>query len=234
MFVTRGGRGGGGHRRPTVACRVVARAVVQKATAAGSAPDDHLTAGPHRRVTGARGGRTGDGHRRPTVAHRIVAPAVVQIGSAVSAPDDHLAARPHRRVRVAHGRNRPIVALLPEIRTHRRPDFDIAGAHQGGVVVRRRKHHAAAGHAALTGGIEIRRRRTGGQLDRSHRAIGDHAAGHPARFHPIRHHRVAHGGNALVGRQLLAAVGAVVKPDPQPHVAVVEHARGDRCHVVAQ
>ena len=95
----RGGRAGGGHRRPTVAGRIVAPAVVQIAgVAAVSAPDDHLAARPHRRVIDARGGRAGGAHRRPTVGGRIVAPAGVQIAAVVSAPDDHLAAGPHRRV----------------------------------------------------------------------------------------------------------------------------------------
>src|SRR6185295_7860329 len=82
--------------------RMVARAVVQIAAVIVPAPDDHLAARPHRRVSGARGGRTGGAHCRPTVPRRTVAPAVVEMliatAKLAAAPDDHLATRPHRGV----------------------------------------------------------------------------------------------------------------------------------------
>ena len=63
-------------------------------------PDDHLTAGPHRRVLESPLGRVGGAGGSPTVCAGIVPPARVEPGGATmfSTPDDHFAAGPDRRV----------------------------------------------------------------------------------------------------------------------------------------
>ena len=67
---------------------------------AKSAPDDHFTAGPHRRVNVSASGRVGGARGCPTIRAGIVSPAGVQIAERchVSAPDDHFTAGPDCRV----------------------------------------------------------------------------------------------------------------------------------------
>ena len=79
---------------------------------AGSAPDDHLRTGPHRRVEVAGSGRersARDGY--PAVCRYVVTTSVIQESAAGSTPDDHLRTGPHRRV--ARASSRRVVAFAP-------------------------------------------------------------------------------------------------------------------------
>jgi hypothetical protein len=67
-----------------------------------SAPDDHLSAGPHCRVIVPGRWRIDRARGCPTVCAGAVSPAGVHQGAAAdSAPDDHFAARPYRSVSVS-------------------------------------------------------------------------------------------------------------------------------------
>src|SRR6185503_19500148 len=98
-------------RSPGVGGGIVAAAVVEIHLVLAPAPDDHLGAGPDRRVVqaplrsgGARGGR-------PAIGDRIVAPAAGEVrlrvrgGRVGPTPDDHLAAGPDRGMTGAGGRS---------------------------------------------------------------------------------------------------------------------------------
>jgi hypothetical protein len=64
-------------------------------------PDDHLTAGPHCRVTVAVKGHVCGAGSSPTIGVGIVSPAGVQIPGARSTPDDHFAVCPDSCVNVS-------------------------------------------------------------------------------------------------------------------------------------
>jgi hypothetical protein len=69
-----------------------------------SAPDDHLTAGPHGRVRVASLGCVRGTSRYPTVRAGIVSAPVVKIDRRAAknaTPDDHFVAGPYRGVRVS-------------------------------------------------------------------------------------------------------------------------------------
>ena len=67
-----------------------------------SAPGDHFTASPDRRMIAAHQGT--EGSRDPTICGGIVSPACVQSSLGVkSAKDDHFAAGPDRSVAVSGG-----------------------------------------------------------------------------------------------------------------------------------
>ena len=68
-----------------------------------SAPDDHFTAGPDRRVRAPGSGRVGGAGGCPTVRAGIVSPAGVKNAFPESrpAPDDHFRAGPNPRVTVS-------------------------------------------------------------------------------------------------------------------------------------
>ena len=74
------GRIGGAGGRPISVLGLYRPPVLKYAVAVVSAPDDHLAAGPHRRVIVSRSGRTGGGRGCPTVGAGIVAPAGVRSG----------------------------------------------------------------------------------------------------------------------------------------------------------
>ena len=64
-----------------------------------SAPDYHLTAGPHCGMTESGSGRVGGACRCPTVSNGIISAARVRlVVDATPAPDDHLTAGPNSRV----------------------------------------------------------------------------------------------------------------------------------------
>src|SRR4029077_3221427 len=65
------------------------------------APDDHLTAGPHRGVRYSGRWRVGGAGASPTVCAWIISPAGIQEAAVIAGPDDHLAAGPHCRVNVS-------------------------------------------------------------------------------------------------------------------------------------
>ncbi len=66
-----------------------------------SAPNDHFTAGPDRRVQFSGSGRVGGAGGCPTVGAGVISTAGVQPGVAViAAPDDHFTAGPHCGVTV--------------------------------------------------------------------------------------------------------------------------------------
>src|SRR3954447_1548888 len=89
-------RGAGGC--PTVGAGIVSPASLP---AKVTAPNDHFTAGPDRRMSSSGSGRVGEGGGCPTVGTGIVSPASVEIVSTNSAPNDHFAASPDRRVTVS-------------------------------------------------------------------------------------------------------------------------------------
>jgi hypothetical protein len=67
-------------------------------------PDDHLTAGPHCRVTAAVKGHVCGAGSPPTIGTGIVSSAGIQIRGrdvARATPHDHFAARPYCRVKVS-------------------------------------------------------------------------------------------------------------------------------------
>ena len=82
--------------------RAVSAAGVQRADEILSAPDDHLAASPHCRVTSAASGRAGGAGGCPAVGAGIIpAASIISAASAVvhSAPNDHFAAGPDCRVK---------------------------------------------------------------------------------------------------------------------------------------
>ena len=91
---------------PGIGAGIVSPAGVQGASLAITAPDNHLTAGPHCRVNVSLLRRIGDACRYPAIGAGIVSPAGVQIGAkrGGSAPDDHFAAGPHCRVQASRSR----------------------------------------------------------------------------------------------------------------------------------
>ena len=73
----------------------------------GSAPYDHLTAGPHRRVIVSSKGRVRRAGSRPTVSAGAVSAACIKLDARAAkhpAPDDHFATSPHRRVTISRRR----------------------------------------------------------------------------------------------------------------------------------
>ena len=63
-----------------------------------------------------------------------------------------------------------------------------------------------------------------------HRARRDFLRRHRPIRHAPRHQRVADGGEALVRRQQLRAVRAVVEPHAQPHIRIGKNRVADRHH----
>jgi len=92
-----GGRIGGAGGCPTIRAGIVSPASV---AAAQATPDDHFTAGPHRRVIVSGTGRVGHAGGCPAIRARIVSPAGVRSWE-FSTPNDHFTAGPHRRVFVS-------------------------------------------------------------------------------------------------------------------------------------
>ena len=88
---------------PTVRARVVPATCVKNAAVSFSAPDNHLTAGPHCRVKFSGIGRVGGTRGRPSIDAGFVSAAGLQRVWVVSAPDDHVATGPHCRVIVSGG-----------------------------------------------------------------------------------------------------------------------------------
>jgi hypothetical protein len=83
--------------------RAVSPAGVQRDSTVLSAPDDHLAAGPHCRVSVSGIGRVGGAGGCPTVGAGGVSPTRVKIAAIKAAPDNHFAAGPHCRVSVSAG-----------------------------------------------------------------------------------------------------------------------------------
>lgn len=89
----------GARRCPSVSGGIVSSTSIQVTVKAASksAPDDHLAAGPDRRVLSSCGGCISGAGRCPAITYRIVSAACVQQVRAVeSAPDNDLAASPYR------------------------------------------------------------------------------------------------------------------------------------------
>ena len=72
---------------------------------------------------------------------------------------------------------------------------------------------------------------TSGDLGRGDGARGDLCAGDRAIRHVARHDRIADRRDALVRREELRAVHAVIEPHAQAHIGVVEDGAGDGHHV---
>src|SRR6476620_7944333 len=88
-----------------VAARIIINASIQKVRKVPSAPDYHLSSGPHRGVNASALGHVGEAGGCPTVGAGVISTASVHPGVAViAAPDDHFAAGPHGCVRVSASR----------------------------------------------------------------------------------------------------------------------------------
>jgi hypothetical protein len=74
---------------------------VENSVIVGTAPDNHLTAGPNCGVIVPRSGGVGGAGGCPTVDGGIVSAAGVEIIGSNSAPDDHFSASPHCRVTIS-------------------------------------------------------------------------------------------------------------------------------------
>lgn len=70
-----------------------------------------------------------------------------------------------------------------------------------------------------------------GELGTGDRAVGEVGAGDAAGGDIAREQGVADGSEALVGREELRAVHAIVEPDPHVDVLVLEHGGGEGGHV---
>jgi len=94
------GRVGSTDSCPAIRAGIVSAAGIENFSAVKSAPHDHFTAGPHRRVTEPGSGGVGGAGGCPTIGAWIISPAAVKSvwKPLLAAPDDHLSAGPHRRV----------------------------------------------------------------------------------------------------------------------------------------
>ncbi len=101
MQVSRLGRIGGTGDGPAIGAGIVSPACIHIAAAVISAPDDHLTAGPHCRVIVSAIGRIGRAGGCPAISAGIVPPASVQIASANATPYNHFTAGPDCHVTAA-------------------------------------------------------------------------------------------------------------------------------------
>ena len=91
-------------RYPTVGNGVVSSASPRETEIIiSSAPDDHFTCCPDRRMKFPGRWRVSDGRSCPAIRDGIISPARVQCGEIVvlPAPNDHLGARPHCGVKVS-------------------------------------------------------------------------------------------------------------------------------------
>src|ERR1039458_3110801 len=97
--------------------RLPLAAVVQVAAVVVPAPDDHLRAGPDRRVVLAYRRCARRRRRGPGVRDRVVTAAVVQVSAAaVPAPDDHPRAGPDRRMEITYRRRTRCRRRRPGVR----------------------------------------------------------------------------------------------------------------------
>jgi len=93
--------------------------VISKVVARLPSPDNHLAAGPHRRVIASAIWHVGDGSRCPAIGGRVVPSASIQVViknvREIPSPNDHFPASPHRLVtrsasrRIDGARNDPVV-----------------------------------------------------------------------------------------------------------------------------
>ena len=80
---------------------MISAAGVENSAVVGTAPDNHLAAGPDCGVIVPRSGGVGSGGGCPIIDAGIVSAAGVEIIGTNSAPDDHFASSPHCRVTIS-------------------------------------------------------------------------------------------------------------------------------------
>jgi hypothetical protein len=91
------GRVGSTSSCPAIRAGIVSAAGIENVSAVKSAPHDHFTAGPHRRVTESGSGGVSGAGGCPTICAWIISSAGVKSvwKPLLAAPDDHLSASPH-------------------------------------------------------------------------------------------------------------------------------------------